>query len=127
MSTVKDLRTLAKDLGLRGYSTANKARLIELLGNHEKSSEQSKKSEAPAPSKDAAPEDEAPKNETFEEPAKTEDEPRVEAPKKHNRVRAANPWNTFLAEYRKEHGCSLKDAMKHKDEYTAWKAKKTSA
>lgn len=52
--------------------------------------------------------------------------PQVEVKTEAEPVKAAkgkSMWNTFLSEYRKENGVSLKEAMKAKDKYQEWKAK----
>lgn len=110
MSTLKDLRVLAKSLGIRGHTTAKKAELIEKIEAHQGAGSQK-------PQDTAAP------------PAHFE---KVEAPKaeadskeksKETKEKKPHAWNTFVAEYRKEHGCSLKEAMTKKAEYAEYKAK----
>ena len=127
--TLKDLRSIAKNLGIRGYSSANKAKLVEMLDNHANTKDvvdrvQSRvdaQEHAPAPTPASTPAPEETKTEKVfvqEEPKKADSE----APPKKKRY---SPWNAFLSEYRQEHGCSLKEAMNKKDEYAAWKAKQS--
>ena len=104
--TAKDLRNLAKELGIRGYSTAKKARLVEMLEEHSRKS---------APQEVAEPKESAPAPAPEPTP-----EPKEEAPKAAKKL---SLWNQFLRDYRKEHGCTLKECMSKKDEYAAYKAK----
>lgn len=116
MSTAKELRNLAKELGLRGYTTAKKADLIEMIEQHHRLQA----------SKEAAPAEQVPGH--FEPPKETVKQVEAAAsgetltPKGY-KSRGPNSWSKFLADYSKEHGCSLKVAMTKKDEYASYKAK----
>jgi hypothetical protein len=106
--TVKELRALAKTRNIRGWSNKNKAALIEAIkSNYLKTTEPSPV-DAPvdAPVVDAT-------------PAASESEAQVKDKKK----RGPNKWNRFLAEYTKEHGVLIKDAMKNRPAYDEWLAK----
>lgn len=128
MTTLRELRTLAKDLKIRGYSTAKKDRLIQLLEDHHHVASLTKgtaPASAPAPS-DAPEPAPAPSkaSESFVVPET--DEPAQDAPavpaKKEKKPRKANAWNSFLRDYRKENNCTLKVAMSRRDEYATYKA-----
>ena len=94
MSTVSELRILAKTLGVRGYSTAKKGDLITLIEKHQgKPSPLATEAEAKAPEV---------KVEKVKEEVKAEVQ---EKPKR------ANDWNAYLADYRKENGGTLRAAM----------------
>ena len=105
MSTVSELRILAKTLNVRGYSTAKKADLIALIEKHQTGSKPVAL-DAPAPA----------------EPAKEEVKEVKEKAKRNN------DWNTYLADYRKTNGGTLRQAMASaKEEYAKHKeAKKAS-
>lgn len=112
MSSVVELRSLAKTLGIRGYSVAKKADLITLIEAHQTKKDpvlvQPATATAPAvfeEPKAAVPVKE-PKSANVKEPkVKEPKESKDEAPKR------GNEWNNFLAEYRKENNVSLKQAM----------------
>jgi ribonuclease E len=135
MSNVAQLRALAKELNIKGYSTAKKADLINLLevhGGKTMPADESHKAHEPVKAAD---------------PVKTEAPVKAETPvAKPKRVKAAAPtakpatpstplsaesrkargasaWSEFLKAYKAEHSCSLKEAMTKKDEYAAYKAK----
>lgn len=123
MSNVAELRALAKGLNIKGYSTAKKADLISLLEAHAQKT-------LPAESVQAEP--------AQAEPAKAEakvvakpvaaEEVQVKSsqPITEDLKKARNPssWSAFLKEYKKEHNCTLKEAMSKKEEYAQYKAKK---
>ena len=88
MSTVSELRILAKTLGVKGYSVTKKADLITLIEKHQGK---------PSPL--------ATEEEVKEEVKEVKEEVKKEAKKR------ANDWNSYLADYRKEHGGTLRDAM----------------
>lgn len=105
--TVKELRALAKTRGIRGWSSKNKAALIDALkGDYLKTNEPSDESKTAAPVEPVAPA-----------------EPVSEAPVKERKKRGPNKWNRFLTEYTKEHGVLIKDAMKNRPAYDEWLAK----
>jgi hypothetical protein len=99
MSTVSELRILAKTLNVRGYTTAKKADLITLIEKHQGK---------PSP---LATEAEVAKAPEVKVKVKAEDvkvkaeDVKVEKPKR------TNDWNSYLADYRKEHGGTLRAAM----------------
>lgn len=111
MSSVSELRMLAKTLGVKGYSVARKGDLITLIEKHQgKASPLATEDEVKA---------------KMEEPKKAE-EPKAEVKEKTKR---ANDWNNYLADYRKEHNVTLRQAMAGaKESYTKHKeAKKAEA
>jgi hypothetical protein len=97
MSNVAELRNLAKTLGIRGFSVAKKADLIQMIEAH-----QQKKSGVVIDMK------EAPKAPVQVEVAKAE-EPKPTEIVKHSRKQSE--WNAHLAEYRKTNNVSLREAM----------------
>ena len=107
MSTVSELRILAKTLNVRGYSTAKKGELIALIEKHQAGQKPVALDSAPAPT----------------EPAKEVKVEEVKVKAKRN-----NDWNAYLAEYRKTNGGTLRQAMSvAKEEYAKHKeAKKAS-
>ena len=97
MSNVAELRNLAKTLGIRGFSVAKKADLIQMIEAHQQKKSGDIK--------------EAPKKEEAPKPV---EEPKQEIPKpteivKHTRKQSS--WNAHLAEYRKTNNVSLREAM----------------
>jgi hypothetical protein len=106
MPTSKELRDIAKELGIRKYSKMNKSELTTAIEGHVQSTK-------------------APKTET-EEPKLVLKEP-AEAS---TVVRGADvrkgkpsnsPWVKFCREYAKENNVPYKEAMRQKDKYLAWK------
>jgi hypothetical protein len=78
MTTVKELRTLAKQLKIRGYSTASKAKLLELLENYDKTETVVTRAlSAKEPKKDKVPKktQSVDKTGTFEQDEPVEDSP----------------------------------------------------
>jgi hypothetical protein len=105
MSTVSELRILAKTLNVRGYTTAKKADLITLIEKHQgKPGALATEAEV---AKAKAPEAEVKVKVKAEDvKAKAEDvKVKAEKPKR------TNDWNSYLADYRKEHGGTLRAAM----------------
>ena len=97
MASVTELRTMAKALGIRGYSVAKKADLISLIEKSQGKTPVAKTEEVKAP--------------VQVEVAKAE-EPKQDKPTeivKHSRKQS--DWNSHLAEYRKVNNCSLREAM----------------
>lgn len=96
MSTVSELRILAKTLGVKGYSVAKKGDLITLIEKHQgKASPLATEAEVKVKEQVKV---EAPKEEVKEQEVKSK-------PKR------SNDWNNYLADYRKEHGGTLRAAM----------------
>jgi hypothetical protein len=92
MSTVSELRILAKTLGVKGYSVAKKGDLITLIEKHQGK---------PSPLATEA--------EVKVQAAKAPEAPKVEQVKE--KPKRSNDWNAYLADYRKEHGGTLRAAM----------------
>lgn len=104
MPSAKELRDIAKDLGLRGYSKMNKSQLTEAIEGHVKSNKELAEKSVP----------------------KVESEPAQEPVKASRPKRAStSPWVAFCKEYSKSNGVTYKEAMSKKDEYNAWKSKKS--
>ncbi len=112
MSSVVELRTLAKTLGIRGYSVAKKADLITLIEAH-----QAKKDPVAPVAPAVVEQPKEPKVKEPKEPkVKEPKEPKVKEPKEPKEETSETPkrgneWNNFLAEYRRENNVSLKQAM----------------
>jgi hypothetical protein len=115
MSTIKELRVLAKALKIKNYSTAKKADLIAMLEQHN-----AKSMEAPVIDMKAdvvnlqvasMPKAEGKKPEVASMPKAEGKKPR-----------GKSSWTDFLSYYRKEHGVSLKEAMTKKEDYVKYKA-----
>ena len=104
MSSVKDLRIMAKGQGLKGYSSMTKHQLEEFI--------------TLASTAMGAP---IAKEEVKEQVAAAATPAATEKAK-----RAKSQWNEFLSEHRVKNNVSLKEAMKAKDEYASWKAAKDS-
>lgn len=103
--TVKELRSKAKDLNIKGYSRMSKGQLEELInkgtiGNPE----------------------------PVTKPAPVADVQAVAAPEPAKSAKKPNAWNTFLSGFAKEKGLSLKEAMKTaKEAWIEHKAKATKS
>ena len=105
MSTVSELRILAKTLNIRGYSTAKKGDLISLIEKHQ-AGQKPVALDAPAPA------EEVKVNEVKAEEVKV-------------KAKRNNDWNAYLAEYRKTNGGTLRQAMSvAKEEYAKQKEAK---
>ncbi len=98
MPSCKELRSIAKELSIRGYSKMNKAQLTSAIeGDVE-------------PATDAV-DAEAPKH------------LKLSVPKEEKTARkSTSKWVAFCKEYSKENGVSYKEAMSKKSEYDAWKS-----
>ena len=118
MSNVAQLRSLAKDLNIKGYSTAKKADLIALLEGHS----QKTMPVAEAPVKEELKAVKAPKAPRVVKAVAEAKETSVSAEAK--KARNPSSWSEFLKSYKREHSCSLKEAMSKKAEYAEYKAKK---
>lgn len=98
MPSAKELRDIAKEMGIRGYSQMRKAGLEAAIQAHA----------APATPAQTQP------------PATTETEAAPEpAPAK--KERKQSKWVEFLKEHSKTAGISYKAAMLCKEEYATWK------
>ena len=98
MPLVSELKEVARDLGIRGYTKMKKAELIEAIENNSHTEEVVKKAREQADSKPAA-----------------------EKPK---RERKGNAWNSYLKDKREKTGCSLKEAMNgDRSDYAEYKKK----
>ncbi len=111
MPSAKELRDIAKDLGIRGYSKMNKSQLTDSIEGHVKGNKELAEKSVPKEASEPA-----------QEPVKVESEP---APNKTKRTKS--PWVSFCQEYSKENGVTYKEAMSKKDEYNSWKSKKSES
>ncbi len=108
MPSAKELREIAKDLKIRGYSKMNKAQLTESIEQHARS----EKPEGAELKISVPKEVSAVKNERTGDDVK--------------RTRTSkSPWVTFCQEYAKTHGVTYKEAMSKREEYSEWKSNKT--
>jgi hypothetical protein len=107
MVNCKELRDLAKELKIRGYSKMNKQQLVDAVEGYAKATKPADPVEAPSQPKDTEP-TEAP----------------TPAPPKKARS-STSPWVAFCREYSKEQGIPYKEAMKSKDQYLEWKSKRS--
>jgi hypothetical protein len=106
MPSAKELREIAKDLGLRGYSKMNKTQLTESIEGHVKTSK-----------------------ELVEKSTPKEESTEPTAPVKQKR-KSNSPWVSFCRDYAKEHGVTYKEAMtkrSKRSEYDSWKSSKKEA
>lgn len=104
MVSCKELRDLAKELKIRGYSKMNKQQLVDSVEGYAQST------------KPAEPKADEPKPEPTE-PVK------VKMPKKGRP--STSPWVAFCREYSKEQGIPYKEAMLQKEKYLEWKSKRS--
>jgi hypothetical protein len=131
MSTLVEFRTLAKQLGIKGTSKANKETLTRMLENHGKPEPIAvigKMEEVHATITEVKPKKEnrvviakEDKPAPVEVPAPAPVEALSETGKQ---ARKPSTWNDFLQSYKKEHNVSLKEAMLQKDAYAAYKSKR---
>jgi hypothetical protein len=136
MTNLKELRTIAKELGIRGYSTANKSKLIAMLENHPKAFKirhtDAEADQNVAEAFELKPDDfENMSHEELEAKHKAlqshiEKKKAVEGAVNKPAARKPSPWNAFLREYSTKNGVSWKEAMTKKDEYKAWKEAQSS-
>jgi hypothetical protein len=123
MSSVAELRQLAKTIGVRGYSVAKKADLIALIEKKQAGDQPSEvavvKVEKPA---------KAPVKEVKEikvEATATSPATTIKVEQEKPKSTRSNDWNNFLADYRKEHNVTLRQAMADaKPAYAAHKESK---
>ncbi len=112
MPSAKELREIAKDLKIRGYSKFNKTQLTEAIESRARADKGTGTEDL----------DENPKL-RLKEPEEASSVVRgTEARKGRS---STSPWVEFCREYSKEHGCTYKEAMSKRDEYMTWKGKKT--
>ena len=100
MPLARELRDIAKELGLRGYSKMNKTQLTEAIEGHVQHSK-------------------AEVQKTKSEPTEPVPEPTKSAPKRTGR--SNSPWVEFCRTHAKEQGITYKEAMSKKDDYLKWK------
>ena len=93
MPLARELRDIAKELGLRGYSKMNKTQLTEAIEGHVQHSKPETTEPVPEPTKPA--------------PKRT--------------GRSNSPWVEFCRTHAKEQGITYKEAMSKKDDYLKWK------
>jgi len=110
MPSAKELREIAKDLKIRGYSKFNKSQLTEAIEAHARAE------------KGAEVEVENPKL-RLKEPEEASSVVRGADVRKGRT--STSPWVEFCREYSTSNGCTYKEAMSKKDEYLSWKQKKT--
>tara|TARA_R110000823_G_scaffold295279_2_gene414331 strand:- start:32 stop:388 length:357 start_codon:yes stop_codon:yes gene_type:complete len=99
MTTASELRSIAKEMGIRGYSKMNKSALTAAI-------------EGSVPDKVEVSSDDVGGHSV----------PKVEKPK-----RAPSKWVRFCQEHSKAEGITYKQAMSRKDEYELWKTDKLEA
>jgi hypothetical protein len=113
MPSCKELRSIAKEMSIRGYSKMNKAQLTAAI---EGSVPDSVPVQAQA---------EEPKGESQASEPKGESEGKLQlrVPEKEERSarKSTSKWVAFCKEYSQSNGCTYKDAMSKKDEYEVWK------
>ena len=98
MTTASELRSIAKEMNIRGYSKMNKSQLTAAI-------------EGTVPDKVEVSAD-----------VGGHSVAKAEKPK-----RAPSKWVKFCQEYSKENNITYKQAMSKKDEYETWKTKQVSA
>ena len=99
MSTASELRAIAKEMGIRGYSKMNKSQLT------------------------AAIEGTVPDIGGHSVPEQVEQIEQVEQVEKPKTKRAPSKWVRFCQEHSKAEGITYKAAMSKKDDYELWKTK----
>ena len=137
MPTLAEIRATAKENGLRGHTTATQEELLVMLEHGESrakarkrlSQQRQETTQAPAPtsraetaSREPARAETASRETASWEPESSRAEPAEES-QSQKKTKPPNRWNAWLAQYRKEHNCSMKEAMQHKDEYHKYKEK----
>ena len=105
MPLARELRDIAKELGLRGYSKMNKTQLTDAIEGHVQHSKAAVQKSRPEPT----------------EPAP---EPTKPAPKKTKA--STSPWVEFCRTHSKEQGITYKEAMSKKDDYLKWKESRST-
>jgi len=98
MTTASELRAIAKEMGIRGYSKMNKASLTAAI--------EGTVSDKPEVSADVG-------GHSVAKPEKAK--------------RAPSKWVKFCQEYSKANNITYKAAMSKKDEYKEWQTKQASA
>lgn len=107
MPSCKELRSIAKEMSIRGYSKMNKAQLTAAI-------------EGSVPDPVQA---EEPKVQAEESKGESEGKLKLRVPEKEERSarRSTSKWVAFCKEYSQSNGCTYKEAMSKKDEYEVWK------
>jgi len=118
MPSSKELRDIAKELGIRKYSKMNKGDLTQAIESHVQSTKTPPSDpklvlREPAEAKEVV--------RGTEERATEESAPK--APKKARTSKS--PWVKFCQEYSKENNVPYKEAMRQKDKYLTWKDKQS--
>jgi hypothetical protein len=125
MTTLKDLKALAKELGIKGTSSAKKEALAQMIESHHMISTIQAQALARMREKEQKKTKAEAEVQVTDAPTDIMMDESVKEPKPKDRK--SSSWNTFLKSYRQENGCSLKEAMKAKDAYVEWKAKQSES
>lgn len=112
MSTLVELRALAKQLGIKGISTARKDQLVKMIETHHNICKI--QVENPVPVIKIVKDD---MTDVADVADMADDKMETKSKRKQSK------WNEFLKAYRAEHGCTLREAMLAKDKYLEWKDK----
>lgn len=115
MSNLPELRAIAKNMNVRGYSVMKKGDLIAAIEQHKGMAQLKAQVQVKEQIKTDA-------------PVEVKEQVQQEAPVKEKKERKANGWNDYLAEYRAKNNVSLRQAMAAaKVEYAELKSKKKDA
>lgn len=114
MPSAKELREIAKDLKIRGYSKFNKSQLTEAIEAHARAEKGEQRGEDVQDAKLQ-----------LKEPKEASSVVRGSDIRKGRP--STSPWVEFCREYSTKNGCTYKEAMSKKDEYLTWKEKKVAA
>jgi len=120
MPSQKELRDIAKELGIRKYSKMNKGELTEAIESHVQSTK-APPSEPKLVLKEPAEAKEVVRG--TEERATKESVPKATKTARTSK----SPWVKFCQEYSKENNVPYKEAMRQKDKYLSWKDKQSKA
>lgn len=119
MSNLPELRAIAKNMNVRGYSVMKKGDLIAAIEQHKGMAQLKAQVQVKEPVKEQV---------RTDAPVEVKEQVQQEAPVKEKKERKANGWNDYLADYRAKNNVSLRQAMAAaKVEYAELKSKKKDA
>jgi len=125
---VSELRSIAKEKGLKGYSSANKSELLMMLESGASLRELRLQDKTQAEEEEESPQEviveevEVVQQVPPQSPKSPPSPKSPQSPNKKPRQRKRNAWNAYLSSQVKKTGCSLSEARADKEAYAKFKA-----